>query len=149
MTSRILFLCTGNYYRSRYAEELFNHRAKSEGLDWRATSRGLAEKGSPENVGPMSRFALEALSAKTIVPEGAARYPLPCSVVDFDQARLVIALKEAEHRPVIERRFPGAASRVTYWHVDDIGFAHPSIALAMIDDQVDQLISMLRLLAAR
>jgi protein-tyrosine phosphatase len=149
MTSRILFLCTGNYYRSRYAEELFNHRAKSEGLDWRAASRGLAEKGSPENIGPMSRFALEALRAKTIVPEGAARYPLPCSVADFDQARLVIALKEAEHRAVIEQRFPGAASRVTYWHVDDIGFAHPSIALAMIDDQVDQLISRLRLLAAR
>jgi hypothetical protein len=23
----VLFLCTGNYYRSRFAEELFNHRA--------------------------------------------------------------------------------------------------------------------------
>jgi protein-tyrosine phosphatase len=149
MTNCILFLCTGNYYRSRYAEELFNHRAKSEGLDWRATSRGLAEKGSPGNIGPMSRIALEALRAKTIVPEGAARYPRPCSETDFDQARLVIALKEAEHRPVIEQRFPEAASRVTYWHVDDIGFAHPSIALAMIDDQVDQLISMLRRLAVR
>jgi protein-tyrosine phosphatase len=149
MTSRILFLCTGNYYRSRYAEELFNHRAKSEGLDWRATSRGLAEKDSPENIGPMSHFALEALREKTIVPEGAARYPRPCSVADFDQARLVVALKEAEHRPVIEERFPEAANRVIYWHVDDIGFAHPSIALPMIDDQVDQLISTLRLLAAR
>jgi protein-tyrosine phosphatase len=148
MTNRILFLCTGNYYRSRYAEELFNYRAKSEGLDWRATSRGLAEKCSPENIGPMSRIALEALGAKTIVPEGAARYPRPCCVADFDQAGLVIALKEAEHRPVVEQRFPEAASRVTYWHVDDVGFAHPSIALAMIDDQVDQLISTLRLLAA-
>jgi protein-tyrosine phosphatase len=149
MTRRILFLCTGNYYRSRYAEELFNHRAKSEGLDWRATSRGLAAKGSPENIGPMSRIALEALRAKTIVPEGAARYPRPCSVADFDQAQVVIAMKEAEHRPVIEQRFPEAASRVTYWHVDDIGFAHPSIALAMIDEQIDQLISTLRPLAAR
>jgi protein-tyrosine phosphatase len=149
MMSRILFLCTGNYYRSRYAEELFNHHAKSEGLAWRATSRGLAEKASAENIGPMSRIALEALHAQTIVPEGAARYPRPCSVADFDQAQLVIALKEAEHRPVIEQRFPEAASRVTYWHVGDIGFAHPSVALAMIDDQVDQLISMLRRLAAR
>ena len=23
----VLFLCTGNYYRSRFAEELFNHEA--------------------------------------------------------------------------------------------------------------------------
>jgi len=143
MRSRILFLCTGNYYRSRYAEELFNYFAKSEGLNWRAYSRGLAEKGSPDNVGPISSLVLDALRAKAIVPEGAAQYPRPCSVADFDQARLVVALKEAEHRPIIEQRFPEAASRVIYWHVDDIGFAHPSIALAMIDDQVDKLISTL------
>jgi hypothetical protein len=37
--SGILFLCTGNYYRSRYVEELFNHRAKIESLPWRAFSR--------------------------------------------------------------------------------------------------------------
>ena len=139
----ILFLCTGNYYRSRYAEELFNHRARIEGLAWRAFSRGVAEKGSPDNVGPMSRFALEALQAKTILPEGANRYPQPCSLEDFDQAALVIALKEAEHRPMIERRFPDVADRISYWHVDDVEFLHPSIALALIDDHVEKLISAL------
>ena len=147
-TSRILFLCTGNYYRSRYAEELFNYHAKNAGLDWRAFSRGLAERGSPDNVGPMSPFALDALRAKEIVPEGE-RYPRPCSAADFDQAQLVVALKEAEHRPLVEQRFPQAAGRVIYWHVDDVEFSHPSIALAMIDDQVDQLVSTLRLSAAR
>jgi protein-tyrosine phosphatase len=38
----ILFLCTGNYYRSRFAEELFNHHAERAGLYWVAQSRGLA-----------------------------------------------------------------------------------------------------------
>jgi protein-tyrosine phosphatase len=51
---RILFLCTGNYYRSRYAEELFNHIARAEGLGWRAFSCGAADQAFPENVGPMS-----------------------------------------------------------------------------------------------
>ena len=74
MSKRVLFLCTGNYYRSRYAEELFNHLAKWQALDWQAASRGLAERGSPENVGPMSPYALQALRAKAIVPVGAARY---------------------------------------------------------------------------
>ncbi|MFX7063749.1 hypothetical protein ABTH87_19020, partial [Acinetobacter baumannii] len=49
---KILFLCTGNYYRSRYAEEIFNHAARRKGLRWRAFSRGAAERGSPDNVGP-------------------------------------------------------------------------------------------------
>ena len=47
---KILFLCTGNYYRSRYAEEIFNHMARNKGLPWRAFSRGAAERLASENV---------------------------------------------------------------------------------------------------
>jgi protein-tyrosine phosphatase len=141
---RVLFLCTGNYYRSRYAEELFNHLAPSEGLAWRAFSCGAAEKGSPDNFGPMSLFAREALAGKNITPEGGSRKPRSCSLTDFNEAQLVIALKEAEHRPLIELRFPEVANRVIYWNVDDVGFVHPSIALSMIDDHVRELISTLK-----
>ena len=141
---RVLFLCTGNYYRSRYAEELFNHLATAEGLAWHAFSCGAAEKGSPDNFGPMSLFAREALAAKGITPEGGLRNPRSCSLTDFAEAQVVVALKEAEHRPLIERRFPEVANRVIYWHVDDVGFVHPSIALAMIDDHVRELISTLK-----
>jgi protein-tyrosine phosphatase len=143
-SKQILFLCTGNYYRSRYAEEIFNFYARSDGLAWRAFSRGLAEKGSPDNVGPMSRFAREALNAKGIDSIGAMRDPRPCSLADFDEARLVVALKEAEHRPMIERRFPEIAIPITYWQVDDVEFVHPSVALKMIDDHVGELIASLK-----
>jgi protein-tyrosine phosphatase len=144
MTKRVLFLCTGNYYRSRYAEELFNHLAKAEGLAWRAFSRGFATKPPPASIGLISRFALKALHAKAIKPEGSERAPKPCALVDFNDAQLVIALKEAEHRPMIEQRFPEVANRVSYWHVHDIEFADPSIALALIDEHVRELISTLK-----
>jgi protein-tyrosine phosphatase len=88
---RVLFLCTGNYYRSRYAEELFNHFAKAAGLGWRAFSCAASERSYPENVGPMSRFTSEALAEKGIVPEGGLRDPRSCSLADFDEAELVIA----------------------------------------------------------
>jgi len=142
--SQILFLCTGNYYRSRYAEELFNFRARSEGLAWCALSRGLAEKGSPENVGPMSRFVLQALSARKIEPEGARRLPISCSVTDFGEAKLVIALKEEEHRPLVEQRFPDMLPRVVFWDVSDVAFVEPAVALAQIDDRIDDLVLRLR-----
>src|ERR1700760_1704467 len=106
MDKRVLFLCTGNYYRSRYAEELFNHLAKTEGLSWRAFSRGVAEKQPTANLGPISPFTLDALRAKSIDPEEAERMPRLCTLADFEQAKLVIALKEAEHRSIIELRFP-------------------------------------------
>jgi protein-tyrosine phosphatase len=137
---QVLFLCTGNYYRSRYAEEVFNHLAERERLAWKAVSRAAAERCSPENVGPMSRFALEALSIKGINPQGAERYPVPCSRDDFKNVNRVVALKEAEHRPMIERRFPGLVNSIEYWDVDDIEFVSPSKALPKIDELVEWLI---------
>ena len=50
----VLFLCTGNYYRSRFAEVLFNHVAGERGLGWRAESRGLDLAGGVNNMGPQS-----------------------------------------------------------------------------------------------
>src|SRR5579859_3411621 len=110
----VLFLCTGNYYRSRYAEELFNHRADLEGLAWRAFSRGVAEQLSPNNVGPISPHTLDTLQAKGIAAAGAARNPKLCTAGDFAEAELVVALKDAEHRPMIEHRFAAIAHRVEY-----------------------------------
>jgi protein-tyrosine phosphatase len=140
----VLFLCTGNYYRSRYAEELFNHLAKLEGLAWRAVSRGAVERQFAENVGSISPYAHEALEKKSIVPEGASRALQPCSMKDIGLAQIVIALSEAEHRPMIEERFPDVTRRIRYWQVDDIELVQPSIALAKIDDHVRELISSLR-----
>ena len=42
---RVLFICSGNYYRSRLAEILFNHEAERVGLAWEAGSRGLLKAG--------------------------------------------------------------------------------------------------------
>ncbi len=57
----ILFLCTGNYYRSRFAEILFNAVAGKMGLPWKASSRGLALERGVNNVGPMAVSAINAL----------------------------------------------------------------------------------------
>jgi protein-tyrosine phosphatase len=53
----ILFLCTGNYYRSRFAEQYFNHLARQVSLPWLAVSRGLATERGVNNVGPISPFS--------------------------------------------------------------------------------------------
>jgi low molecular weight protein-tyrosine phosphatase len=139
---RVLFLCTGNYYRSRLAEELFNHAAQATGLDWRASSRGLSRVPSPENIGPMSIFSRQALAARGMRP--SERLPIVCQVHDLTTADLVIALKKAEHHALLADRFPGWESRVTYWHVHDIDVGEPAEAVAMVDELIRELISDLR-----
>jgi low molecular weight protein-tyrosine phosphatase len=103
-----------------------------------ASSRGLAPEPSPENVGAISTFALQALNDRSISP--AERFPVVCTISDLESADRVIALKEAEHRLFLEQRFPGWESRTLYWHVDDIDVAEPADTIAAIDQLVHELI---------
>ena len=76
----VLFLCTGNYFRSRFAEILFNSLSTQRGLDWTASSRGLAiERGAKwvfageTSTGRMKRRfeeLVEYLGRDNLFPEG-------------------------------------------------------------------------------
>src|SRR6476620_3078836 len=77
----VLFLCTGNYYRSRYAEILFNWKAQHFGLKWKADSRGLDP--DPLNAGPMSRHTTAALKKLGIAFDKHLRLPLVAKESDF------------------------------------------------------------------
>jgi protein-tyrosine phosphatase len=109
----LLFLCTGNYYRSRYAEILFNWHARSQGLAWSAFSRGLAP--DPLNPGPMSRHTLAALSRQQIAHDEYMRMPILVTNDDFAAADHVVAVKEAEHRRMIEQGFAPWLPKVEFW----------------------------------
>src|SRR5215211_3798258 len=124
MPRTVLFLCTGNYYRSRFAEILFNARAQQRSLDARATSRGL-KIGWPGNVGPLSPHTEERLAAMNLTTDACRQMPMQCRECDLAAADLVIALKEAEHRPMLASSFPTWPIRVRYWHVHDVDAATP------------------------
>jgi protein-tyrosine phosphatase len=116
----VLFLCTGNYYRSRYAENLFNAVAWKMSLLWKASSRGLALERGVNNVGPMAVSAVQALEGRGLraVAEWS-RWPVQARLEDFEVANWIVALKEAEHLPLLQERFPAWAENVEFWQVED------------------------------
>ena len=116
----VLFLCTGNYYRSRFAESLFNSLATKMGLPWRAFSRGLALERGINNVGPMAMVAVDALRNRGVcVGDDCARAPAQVAVKDFEAADHVVALKRAEHLPLLQERYPDWTESVEFWDVED------------------------------
>jgi protein-tyrosine phosphatase len=135
----ILFLCTGNYYRSRFAAILFNHLARQQSLRWSATSRGL-KIGWAGNQGALSPYTEQRLREMNISFDDSRHMPLQCRACDLAEANIVIALKEAEHRKMLAEKFSGWENRVTYWHVHDIDAAHPEAALREIEQLVRALI---------
>ena len=123
----VLFVCTGNYYRSRFAELLFNSRARRERLGWQAISRGL--ELTVQNVGPISSHVRSGLRDRGVELEYAGlRSPLPLALRDLISADHVVSLKRNEHLPILTRKFPQWASRIEYWHVDDQDLATPDEA---------------------
>ena len=133
----ILFLCTGNYYRSRFAEVLFNSVAGKMGLPWQASSRGLALERGVNNVGPMAVSAVKALEAMGVrAAEAVTRLPAQVTTDDLERADRIVALKQAEHLPLLQERFPAWAEKVEFWHVDDA----PEV-LGLIEQEVMGLVA--------
>lgn len=145
-TRRILFLCTGNYYRSRFAEILFNWHAERRRLDWHADSRGLALDSF--NNGPISRHTIAGLKLRDIESETCSRMPMPVLEADLAAADRIIAVKEAEHRALFEAQFPAWRSRIEYWQVHDLDCATPDVAIPHLEREVIRLIDGLARMAA-
>ena len=135
----VLFLCTGNYYRSRFAEILFNSVAGRMGLTWKSSSRGLALERGVNNVGPIAVATVKALEARGVhAIADFARFPIQVTVDDFEMADWIVALKQAEHLPLLQERFPAWIEKVEFWHVDDA----PEI-LGLIEREVMDLAARL------
>lgn len=130
----LIFICSGNYYRSRLAEILFNHEAKKAGLAWEAQSRGLLSarelKGlSSDAVAYLRKHKLEHLAKDP-------RNPIVVDVEDMTDSDMIIALCRTEHRPMIEQKFLALAKalhksgKIRYWNVYDIpGRPHAIVRL--------------------
>ncbi len=132
---RLLFICTGNFYRSRFAEAVFNHLAETRGLHWWAFSRGLAIHWAE---GYISEFTRQALAVRKIELRhtGAGRVQL--SEADLRSADLIIALKDEEHRPMLTNMFPEWTSKIVFWDVSDLPHS-PDVALPAIEKEVWKL----------
>lgn len=143
MAAKILFLCSGNYYRSRFAEHLFNDLAAKAASPSRAFSRALATNLGGRNPGPISPHAIDALDKLGIEIETPIRYPRSLQESDLVQASHIIALKESEHRSRMDQRFPSWTSRVEFWHIDDVDVASPHEALPKLETQVRDLFARL------
>lgn len=138
----VLFLCTGNYYRSRFAEIFFNWHAQQHEITWRADSRGLAL--NPLNPGKMSRYTVSRLVLQEIPVDQYQRNPKDLTLVDLKRADHIVAVKATEHRPLLTERFPKWLEKVEFWEVHDQDVTMPDEALPHLEREVLGLLERLK-----
>lgn len=143
MMKKVLFLCTGNYYRSRFAEIFFNQQAAQLGLDWVADSRALALELGVNNVGPISHYTVAGLAERGITLATPLRFPQQVAESDLQEAALVIALDRTEHQRYVEERLPAWCDHIRYWEVADLHLLTATDALTRIERQVLALLDQL------
>jgi low molecular weight protein-tyrosine phosphatase len=137
MLHKILFICTGNYYRSRYAEHYFNNLALKQNLNWRAVSRGLATELSG-NIGSISPSVLIRLKEYDIHLETPIRFPIQLAKADLQEADIVIALNKPEHQELMQQLFPEWVDRIVYWHIPDLDQVSSDVAFSKIEQHVNE-----------
>ncbi len=136
----LLFLCSGNYYRSRFAEAVFNQAAIQRDLPWRAFSRGLA---TWMVAGDLSPFTEDALQQRGIDRALTGPTRVALTEPDLQRAHRVVAVKEAEHRPMMRDQFPDWEHRIDYWTIDDLDCATSEEALPLLEARVHALAAAL------
>jgi protein-tyrosine phosphatase len=139
--TKILFLCTGNYYRSRFAEFYLRHIADEHQYDWTVDSRGL--RISPRNEGPLSQHTIKRCDELQI-SYNPLRLPTALAEEDLQSASHVIAVKETEHRPLMQEKFPDWENKISYWEVHDLDCATPEQSLPVLQTLVDEFFNELR-----
>jgi len=138
---KTLFLCTGNYYRSRLAEELLRGYAAAQGINLVSDSAGLGIIPNPINIGPIRCEVLDYLKRRGIYSGGVERFPKKCTKTDIRSADIIIGMNEPEHRCMVDEQFPGVAgNRTRYWHVSDMDEDPGFISPDLIDSNVRELL---------
>ncbi len=142
MDKKLLFICTGNYYRSRFAEIFFNAQAAKFDLSWKADSRGI--ETSTYNIGPIYPLVLIRLEMLGISTKTKARKPIQLSERDLESADLVIALNAEEHIPLMGQQFANWVDKILYWNIPDLNLMEAEEALSKLEKNVTALVQQLQ-----
>ena len=140
--NNILFVCTGNIFRSRFAEEVFNHLCKINGVDATAFSAGL-------QVGRYKQRkiywpAINELEKLKIEPLRSNEDSVHIDDIDVSIYDQIICMDEEEHKPMVRSNELLSGFTFQYWNIVDMPKVSSDISLPKCYKKVESLIDQLK-----
>ena len=135
--NRVLFVCTANIHRSRFAEEVFNHFSEKNNKGATAFSAGL--RVGDYNFRKIYHPALDNLEKFNILPKRAEELSVHIKNIDLDQFDRLICMDKNEHKPMIQSDSQLSAFKFEYWDITDMPKVDSNISLPKCYKQVEAL----------
>tara|TARA_B100001250_G_scaffold65491_1_gene51943 strand:- start:257 stop:688 length:432 start_codon:yes stop_codon:yes gene_type:complete len=136
---KILFVCTANIFRSRFAEEVFNSLAREEDSSLSAFSAGL--KVGEFTTRKIYYPALEQLERFNIEPLRENEVSTHIDDLDLDEYDRIICMDKPEHKPMVDDN-PNLKGRdIEYWNIVDIPDQDSRVSLPICYEKVNKLFS--------
>lgn len=140
---KIYFVCMGNYYRSRLAEELALYYAVKYGLEISVDSGGLSDVAKSLNPGPIAKATLRFLEDRSIEPQRAQRFPKRIDLESVVRSDFVVLTDEDEQLNLFKQTLPTYTGKIVAWRARD-NYDDPWLQTPnLIDKHVHQLIKEL------
>ena len=138
----ILFVCTGNIFRSRFAEEVFNHLCKINGVDAIAFSAGLqVGRYKQRKIYWPAMNELERLKIEPLRSNEDSVHINDIDVSIYDQ---IICMDEEEHKPMVRSNELLSGFTFQYWNIVDMPKVPSDISLPRCYKKVETLIGQLK-----
>jgi protein-tyrosine phosphatase len=137
----ILFICTGNFYRSVFAEVYMNHLCSLLKLDSKSFSRGFdicAADTVADIYGEVSPYTIERLKLHSIEHNLENHKREMVCQKDIDYADMIVVLDKEEHTPFM-KSFDFSKKNLVYLEVKDIFDWTPKQTLDFIENECQKI----------
>lgn len=141
MSETILFICTGNYYRSRFAEIYYSHLIQEAGIHQEVFSRGFEVLlHGHKNEGPISKHSRGYFKELGIQSEKFDDYPVQLEELDLEKADRIYLMDSKEHAPMYKKYFPERKDNIVMWDFADDYIEDPNQVLPRLREAVENLV---------
>ena len=135
--TKVLFVCTANIHRSRFAEEVFNYLSEKNKKSSSAFSAGL--RVGDYNFRKIYYPALDNLEKFNILPKRADELSVHINNIDLNQYDRLICMDKNEHKPMIQSDPYLSTFKFEYWDITDMPKVDSNISLPKCYKQVESL----------
>lgn len=118
MNESVLFICTGNWFRSKFAETYLRSKGYTNVI-----SRGLKVNNSKHKKirekRKISKRVKHKLKSLNILNNYNYVNPTQLTQDDLDRYDTIIAMNKEEHYNFIKKHYPNYINKIIFWDIND------------------------------